>query len=229
MAAESTEKRKINFIESDLINELSLAFIGEQQGINASALRETKWAARSTLLQPPSSVMNPSAVPRPDSSAIALLWLCLALGLTSCGTFQFKRDFKAAAKAPPQESALGAWSGTWTSSANGHHGKLQCLVTAPVMPNEPYQFRYRATWMKVLSGTFSAQHTVFPQGPSQSTFSGQHQMPSWAGGLYSYEGKINGNAFHAKYDSVMDQGDYRMTRVSANSAAVAPSHSAQSQ
>jgi hypothetical protein len=97
------------------------------------------------------------------------------------------------------------------------------------MPNEPYQFRYRATWMKVLSGTFSAQHTVVPQGPSQSTFSGQHQMPSWAGGLYSYEGKIKGNAFHAKYDSAMDQGDYRMTRVSANSPPDAPSLSAQSQ
>lgn len=171
--------------------------------------------------------MHLPAAPRPASFVFATLWLSLLLGLTSCSGFQFKRDFKAAAKAAPQEGAIGAWSGTWESRANGHHGKLQCLVSAPTQAGEPYRFRYRATWMKILSGTFSAQHTVKANGPGKWTFSGQHQMPKWAGGLYSYEGKINGDDFHATYDCAMDEGDYRMTRVSTASLTAAPSPSAQ--
>lgn len=161
--------------------------------------------------------MHLHAAFRPASLVLATLWLSLLLGLTSCSGFQFKRDFKAAAKAQAQEGALGAWSGTWESRSNGHQGRLQCLVSAPPNADESYRFRYRATWMKILSGTFSAQHTVKADGPGKWTFTGQHQMPKWAGGLYSYEGKITGDAFHATYDCAMDEGDYRMTRVSAAS------------
>jgi len=159
--------------------------------------------------------MHPPAAPRPASFLLTTVWLSLLLGLTSCSGLQFKRDFKAAAKAPAQEGALGAWSGTWASRVNGHQGTLQCLVAPPTAPAAPHTFRYRATWMKILSGTYTADHTVKPAGPAKWTFSGQHKMPDWAGGLYTYEGTIDGDAFQASYQCELDKGEYRMNRVSA--------------
>jgi hypothetical protein len=162
-------------------------------------------------------IMPHPAAHRSAFLPLYLLSLSLLLGLTSCSGLQFRRDFKAATKAPPQEGVVGAWSGTWSSRVNGHQGTLQCLVTPPASPEATHTFRYRATWMKILSGTFSSDHQVKPAGAGKWTFSGQHQMPKWAGGLYSYLGTIQNDSFHATYDCAMDRGDYRMTRVSTAS------------
>ncbi len=139
----------------------------------------------------------------------------LLLFQTSCAGPSFRKAWKAAAKAPASadDGVAGRWQGTWLSDANGHHGKLRCVVTAPESPDGPHRFFYHATWMRVLSGAYRADHQVKPDGRSGWTFTGEHQMPRWAGGLYQYEGTVQGDSFEAAYRCALDRGNYRLTRV----------------
>ena len=167
----------------------------------------------------------------PSSSAAkphALGWsarlaaLLLAFTLSSCAGPSFQREWKAAA--PPStgatsDAATGRWEGTWKSDLNGHHGRLACITTAPASPGGDHEFFYRATWMRVLSGSYRAKHRVTPQPNGDLTFSGSHQMPSWAGGEYRYDGLIRGDVFTARYECSIDRGTYEMRRVPAKSSA----------
>lgn len=74
-------------------------------------------------------------------------------------------------------------------------------------------FFYRATWMRVLSGAYRAGHQVRAERDGHWTFSGEHQMPRWAGGLYRYQGVIADDQFQAEYRCQMDHGTYRLSRV----------------
>lgn len=148
---------------------------------------------------------------------LALCAFVLTL-LPSCGS-----DFRSAwKKAPAAHGATGKWEGTWLSAANGHHGKLRCVVAEPgallaaskLQPNAvPHTFHYRATWMKILSGSYTAVHNVQKQKDGTYVFKGEHKMPDWAGGLYHYEGTIKDDEFKANYRCSMDHGTYTMKRV----------------
>ncbi len=149
---------------------------------------------------------------QPLRFALAALVLIL---LPSCGS-----DFRAAwKKAPVTEAVEGKWEGTWLSAANGHHGKLRCVVSEPHMPGKffavegDHTFHYHATWMKILSGSYRAVQNVQKQKNGTYIFKGEHKMPDWAGGLYHYEGTIKGDNFNACYESAMDRGTYTMKRV----------------
>jgi hypothetical protein len=148
-----------------------------------------------------------------------LAGLLLALSLTSCATPSFHRAWKAAASHDAAaDPVAGRWEGTWKSDVNGHHGKLACITAAPSRPGEDHAFFYRATWMRVLSGSYRARHRVVRQPDGHFTFSGRHQMPAWAGGEYEYEGHIRGDVFTARYRCSMDRGTYEMRRVPASAA-----------
>lgn len=144
----------------------------------------------------------------------ALAALVLTL-LPSCGS-----DFRAAwEKAPVTEAVEGKWAGTWLSAANGHHGKLRCVVANDTCgvgtPSNavPRSFFYHATWMKILSGSYRTIQHVVQKKYGTYTFRGDHQMPDWAGGKYHYEGTIKGDNFNACYESAMDRGTFTMKRV----------------
>lgn len=145
-------------------------------------------------------------------SRTVLLLPLLSLLLSSCAGPAFHRAWREAGN-QPAEGVVGRWEGTWTSEANSHHGKLRCVVSAPGKPGEPHQFYYRATWMGVLSGSYRAPHQVKADGKERWTFSGEHKMPDWAGGLYRYEGTIEGDQFQADYRCRLDHGSYKLTRV----------------
>ncbi len=132
--------------------------------------------------------------------------------LVSCAGPSFHRAWKKAANTP-SDDVNGRWQGTWSSDTNGHHGRLRCVVTPPETPGGPHQFFYHATWMRVLSGAYKAGHQVQAAGRGRWNFSGEHQMPNWAGGLYRYEGTIENDQFQAKYRCKIDRGTYRLTRV----------------
>jgi len=151
---------------------------------------------------------------------VALLSVLSAL--TSCGT-AFRKAWKNAPGvkaathphiclplAPPP--VAGRWDGTWHSEASGHHGRLRCVVSLPTNASGDHEFFYHATWMGFLSGGYKATHKVEKKGGSY-VFKGQHQMPAWAGGLYHYDGVIQGNEFKADYKSAADHGTYTMKRV----------------
>lgn len=106
----------------------------------------------------------------------------------------------------------GRWDGTWKSEASGHHGRLRCVISTPLNAKGEHEFFYHATWMGFLSGGYKATHQVETKGAVHA-FKGEHKMPDWAGGLYHYDGTIQGNEFKAAYKSSSDHGTYTMKRV----------------
>lgn len=83
----------------------------------------------------------------------------------------------------------------------------------PSKNSDAYCFHYRATWMKILSGSYKAMHNVQKKKDGSYIFKGDHQMPDWAGGLYHYEGTIKGDEFNARYKCAKDHGTFTMKRV----------------
>ena len=137
------------------------------------------------------------------------LGLILMTVLPSCG-LAFRSAWK---KTTVDSGAYGKWSGTWHSDATGHQGTLQCVVSVPENSKGGHEFFYHATWKKILSGSYKAIHGVQKQKDGTYTFTGEHKMPNWAGGLYQYEGTIKGDEFKACYQCSMDKGTYTMKRV----------------
>ena len=159
-------------------------------------------------------------------SAILLriaLGLVFLTTLPSCGT-EFRSAWKQGGYlvAPTSPACAGPfktqlprskWEGTWHSDATGHQGTLRCVTSSTINNQGDHEFFYRATWKKILSGSYKAVHTVKKQKDGSYTFKGEHKMPDWAGGLYHYEGTIKGDNFNACYQSAMDRGTYTMKRV----------------
>ena len=105
------------------------------------------------------------------------------------------------------------WEGTWHSDASGHHGALRCVTSSTLNSLGDHEFFYHATWKTILSGSYKAVHRVQKQKDGTYTFTGEHKMPDWAGGLYHYAGTIKGNEFKANYRCALDNGTYTMKRV----------------
>lgn len=142
----------------------------------------------------------------------SLLLLSLtALLLSSCSS-GFRRDWKAALQKGPSTGVAGAWEGSWKSEVNGHHGRLRCVVGPAKNAEGDHCFHYHATWAGILSGAYAADHRVVA-GKKESTFTGQHDMPQWAGGRYTYSGTVKGDDFSACYQCAKDKGTFQMRRV----------------
>ena len=90
--------------------------------------------------------------------AFSLLWLVVA----GCSTFN--HDWKnAAAQSVPGDNISGRWDGSWQSEANGHSGRLRCLITK--QDAGQYQARFHANYFKILTFgytvTLQAQETCW--------------------------------------------------------------------
>ena len=150
-------------------------------------------------------------LPRPV--VFRLMLVLTALLSVSCTGPSFHRAWRAAKSSPQADPVCGRWQGEWRSEANGHHGKLQCVVTPPAQPGEPHEFYYRATWQRILSGPYRAKHQVKPAGPDKWTLSGEQTLPAWAGGRYEYRGTLTPDTFSATYQCAIDRGTYQLRRV----------------
>ena len=140
------------------------------------------------------------------AAASAILLAALAGGCSSV-----PRGWKAAAKvAPPANDIAGAWTGSWRSDVNGHHGLLRCLIIR--LDGARYRARYRATYWKV----FRFGYTVEMQGTRSAgdtfSFHGKADLGWWGGGVYRYEGKATATNFFSTYQSKYDHGTFEMTR-----------------
>jgi hypothetical protein len=139
-----------------------------------------------------------------------LFFIFLASSLSSCSIGFNKQWHEAASLLPKPKDASGAWVGTWRSEVSGHHGELKAVVTATPSKSAPHDltFRYRATYAKILSGSFTTIHHV--DGPGKLT--GSEDLGSFAGGVYRYEGKVTPTEFKATYTSAKDHGVFEMKR-----------------
>lgn len=138
----------------------------------------------------------------------ALCSLPLLLAVGCCGTFD--QDFDDAR--PRAQGMVGAWEGTW-SNASGHEGGLRCIVT-PAGENK-VDTRYHATYGWFIFW-FSFEYTVPVTIERDGTgwkFKGSAVLDSWVGGgLYEYQGRVDGDAFDATYTSEHDPGVFKMKR-----------------
>ena len=127
---------------------------------------------------------------------------------TGCSTFQ--RDWRQAAKSPARaDSITGRWEGRWQSDANGHHGKLRCLISEDAHGN--YAARFRASYLKILSFSYSVALEVNSNNLTWQ-FHGAEDLGAAAGGLYHYTGTITPTNFHAIYEAKSDHGTFEMKR-----------------
>ena len=127
-----------------------------------------------------------------------------------CGCSSFNHDWEIASRQPVQPTQLeGPWQGSWRSDANGHSGKLRCVVTKKT--EDTYRARFHARYGKVLSFGYTVTLRAQPQGPSWN-FQGQANLGFLAGGVYYYEGHSDGTNFFSKYSNKYDHGTFEMKR-----------------
>lgn len=139
--------------------------------------------------------------------------------LASC-SIGYNRDWNRAAATDATmrpRNLEGAWTGTWKSNADGHHGKLRAIVTRiPTEAGQPekYSFRYHATWANIISGVITAEHQATYAEKKKGNvleLSGEKNLGR-LGGVYSFTGTASPTEFKANYKSKLDRGVFEMKR-----------------
>lgn len=133
----------------------------------------------------------------------------LAVALLS-GCSGFGREWRAAAKLPtPTNDIAGRWEGRWVSDANGHHGKLRCVMTREA--GDACRARFHATY----AGIFSFGYTATLQVTNEATgfrLRGEADLGKLAGGVYHYDGIASPTNFNSTYRCAVDHGRFEMAR-----------------
>lgn len=139
---------------------------------------------------------------------LILIAFC-GLLLASCGSFERQwRQSVADYKAGRVRSPEGPWTGDWGTKTNGHTGTLRAIVTEA--PGGEYDFRYHATWKKILSGSYSVR---FPGKRSGSTLKVDGKKKLGLFGTFRHRATISGNSFEATYSNDKgDLGTFRLMR-----------------
>lgn len=150
-------------------------------------------------------------------NASSLRWILALLPLlvASCSTAGFERQWKttvAAQKKHPSPDITGAWTGTWRSDANGHHGVLRCLVTREAEKSDNYRFYYHATYGSVLTAAYTVTEQVHRNRAGAYDISGEHNLGYFAGGLYHYQGASTVQNMKSTYRSSADRGVFELAR-----------------
>ena len=104
----------------------------------------------------------------------------------------------------------GPWEGSWTSSVNGHNGKLRGIITK--QKDGQFEFHYWAQWQRVLSGSFKENYKVVAKQDGSFTFEGEKDLGK-LGGKFTHKGTATATTFKATYASDMgDHGVFELKR-----------------
>ena len=142
----------------------------------------------------------------------------LSLALLLAGCSSFNRDWNKAGVVPgSSDSIAGRWDGRWLSTANGHEGKLRCLITRQT--NDVLSARFQATYKRVLRFSYTVPLTVTRTNDLWQ-FHGSADLGALAGGIYHYQGTASSTSFHSAYASKFDAGNFEMRRVPAEISTV---------
>lgn len=143
-------------------------------------------------------------------SRVLLQFLLLPGMLTFGGCASFDTAWVEACKQPVSANSIeGCWEGTWLSDVNGHDGSLRCVITR--IDDGLYKARFHAVYRKVIGFGYTVRlRTTETNGVAH--FSGEANLGWWAGGLYHYEGSVEGTNFLSTYSCKYDHGTFRMAR-----------------
>ena len=135
--------------------------------------------------------------------------LAVTIWISGCSTFESDWERGLAEPKDAAASLRGAWEGTWRSDANGHHGGLRAIVTEAA---EGSIARYHATYGCCFTFEYSVPLRVEVRHGT-AIFRGEADLGWLAGGLYRYEGTVEGDRFSSTYRSEADHGVFTMRRV----------------
>jgi len=133
---------------------------------------------------------------------------CMAMLGTGCSSFH--REWRAGGKRPEATGKItGRWEGTWRSEANGHHGRLRCLISQA--PKGDCQAWFYANYLRILHFSYKVNLAITTNA-DEFHFEGQADLGKLAGGLYHYEGHATGDRFLSSYKCERDHGQFEMSR-----------------
>ena len=135
---------------------------------------------------------------------LRILVLALATGCSS-----FNCDWRKTPVQPAPNSVEGRWEGRWLSDANGHSGKLRCLMTR--INETQCRARFRATYAGILHFSYTVPLTMQPHFGGWE-FDGEANLGKLAGGVYYYEGRMSPTNFWSTYKSKYDHGTFQLHR-----------------
>ncbi len=121
------------------------------------------------------------------------------------------RGWSQARQLPASDGPSGAWEGSWRSLPSGHSGKLRCAV----FPKAPglWEYRYRATWAKILCAGFTVDCTAQPQPDHTWRVVGSRDLGPAFGGTFTHQGTVSGNRLEAQYRAAADHGLLTLQRL----------------
>jgi hypothetical protein len=142
---------------------------------------------------------------------VALLTLGVIFLCSGCGTYRFNRAWNDAESDGNTEGVEARWEGDWRSDFNGHSGGLRCITS------ETDDGRLLVWFHSTYAGIFTFQYkTLFTitETDDRVDFVGEQDLGWLAGGLYQYEGTVEGDCFRATYRAENDDhGVFEMKRV----------------
>ncbi len=152
----------------------------------------------------------------PVSRRAPFRWVLVLAGLvallSSCGTIAFDRDWDAWEEPASEDPMVGRWEGDWESTENGHAGGLRCMLT----PEEEgsYLVRFCATYGWFFTYTYDGRFYVSDRTGERVTFRGEEDLGAMFGGVYTYDGFVEGDRFESTYEAESgDRGVFRLERV----------------
>jgi hypothetical protein len=124
------------------------------------------------------------------------------------------RDFherwrEAPAPAGPRDPS-GRWEGEWISRATGHRGPLRAVIVA-VSPAH-LRASFRAGYARIFRACYAADLQAAADETGGLRLSGRSDLGRLAGGVYEYDGEIDGDRIVCRYRSAMDDGEFRLRR-----------------
>jgi hypothetical protein len=150
---------------------------------------------------------------RPNQTSSVLVFvpaLLLAFAVLGVGCCNFNHEWqKAMANPAPNVDMQGPWQGRWNSDANGHNGKLRCVVTKT--NEETYLARFHANYGKIFTFGYIIPLKV-ERTPDSFHFSGEANLGYFAGGVYQYDGHAEATNFFSTYSNKYDHGTFQMRR-----------------
>ena len=110
------------------------------------------------------------------------------------------------------DGLAGRWEGRWASQANGHNDKLRALIT--VVDTNHYDVKFHAAykqWITIHFG-YTVRMETKPGADGSAHISGSEDLGALAGGVYTYEGRVDRTNFFSTYMSKYDHGTFEMKR-----------------
>lgn len=157
---------------------------------------------------------------RPRAVRFACLAACVLMLCTSCGTLRFNHAWHRVKESESAHAFEGRWTGTWKSEFNGHAGGLRCIVSAED------DGRFLAWFHSTYSGFLTFQyktHFAVTDEEGRIHFRGEQDLGSLVGGVYQYEGTVEGDQFRATFRAENnDHGVFEMERVTREPLGSAP-------